>query len=110
MPKYIPPPRGPDEGYLPSELADALQRCERAEENARHWMRQHERRRAANIRLEAQINALIAEIGYIITARRFDRDTFVHDTEFADWALSRLRDAHAKATAKPEIATYRSPE
>jgi hypothetical protein len=36
---------------------------------------------------------LRTEIGYILNAKRFDRTHFFHDTEFADWALSRLRAA-----------------
>ena len=41
--------------------------------------------------LEREADALRAELMNLANAKRFDRDTFQDDTEFADWAQSRAR-------------------
>jgi hypothetical protein len=41
--------------------------------------------------LRLQHAELLAELGHIAHAKRFDRDKFDDDTSFADWAQSRAR-------------------
>jgi hypothetical protein len=44
-----------------------------------------------------------AELENIVNAKRFDRDIFADDTEFADWALSRARALLAAPEAVGEV-------
>lgn len=48
-------------------------------------------------RASEQADEAVTELQNIVNAKRFDRDTFANDTEFADWVQSRARHTLGRA-------------